>query len=170
MRNLFAWIGGMAILLCALLIVSGCQPQDSSQSLKPVVNALVDAWNTGNTDGLDAVVDAGYVRHASQFSKAGATSLEELKTVIANFRVNYPDCHVRLDEEIYSGNTSTVRWTFTGTNSGAENPAFAGKAVELSGVSVSHYANGKLVEEWAFADFAEIMSQLGFAMTPPEAE
>ena len=45
----------------ALVLIAGCQtpPPDPAAELKPIVDAYVEAWNTGNVDALDAIADAG---------------------------------------------------------------------------------------------------------------
>ena len=157
----------------ALVLIAGCQtpPPDPAVELKPIVDAYVEAWNTGNVDALDAIIDAGVQRHASPTTATGATSLDELKQAITNIRVQFPDFHVSLDEEIYVAGKSVIRWTVTGTHTGSteEMPA-TGKAVSAPGSSVAHYAKGKLTEEWVYSDNQDFMQQLGFTLTPPVAE
>ncbi len=157
----------------ALVLIAGCQtpPPDPAAELKPIMDAYVEVWNTGNVDALDAIVDAGVQRHASPTTTVRATSLDELKQAITNIRVQFPDFHVSLDEEIYVAGKSAIRWTITGTHTGSteELPA-TGKAMSLSGSSVMHYAEGKLTEEWAYSDNLYFMQQLGFPLAPPAAE
>ncbi len=157
----------------ALVLIAGCQtpPPDPAAELKPIVDAYVEAWNTGNVDALDAIVDVGVQRHASPTTGSGATSLDELKQVITFTRALFPDFHVSLDEEIYVAGKSAIRWTITGTHTGSteELPA-TGKAVSLSGSTISHYAEGKLTEEWVYSDNQDFMQQLGFMLAPPTAE
>ena len=139
----------------ALVLIAGCQtpPPDPAAELKPIVDAYVEAWNTGNVDALDAIVDVGVQRHASPTTGSGATSLDELKQVITFTRALFPDFHVSLDEEIYVAGKSATRYTITGTHTGSteELPA-TGQAVSVSGSSIMHYAEGKLTEEWAYFD------------------
>jgi len=157
----------------ALVLIAGCQtpPPDPAAELKPILDAYVEAWNTGNVDVLDAIADAGVQRHVSPTVPSSATNLDELKQVITNFRAQFPDFHVSLDEEIYVAGKSVIRWTVTGTHTGSteELPA-TGKAVSVSGSSIMHYAEGKLTEEWAYFDNQDFMQQLGFTLAPPAAE
>lgn len=157
----------------ALILIVGCQtpPPDPAAELKPIVDAYVESWNTGNVDALDAIVDAGVQRHVSPTLPSAATSLDELKQVITNVRAQFPDFHVSLDEEIYIAGKSAIRWTVTATHTGSteELPA-TGKAVSVSGSSIAHYAEGKLTEEWVHTDNQDFMQQLGFSLVPPAAE
>ena len=72
---------------------------------------------------------------------------------------------------IYVAGKSAIRWTITGTHTGSteELPA-TGEAMSLSGSSVAHYAEGKLTEEWAYADNHYFIQQLGFTLAPAAAE
>ena len=143
----------------ALVLIAGCQapPPDPAAELKPIVDAFVEAWNTGNVDALDTIADAGVQRHVTPTAPTGATSLDELKQVITTTRAQFPDFHVSLDEEIYVAGKSAIRWTITGTHTGSteELPA-TGKAVSLSGSTISHYAEGKLTEEWVYSDHLDL--------------
>jgi predicted ester cyclase len=72
-------------------------------------------------------------------------------------------------EVIVSDNRIVMRWTYSGTHSGAENEAMAGKKVTNSGISVVHVADGKMVEEWAAWDNLHTMTQLGMTVVPADA-
>ena len=48
------------ILLMIILLFAACQPADHSASLKPIVDAYLDAWNTGELDDLDQIIDADF--------------------------------------------------------------------------------------------------------------
>lgn len=169
MKRLYSILIVLAMLI-AIVAVSGCQAQkDASKTLGPIVQSYADVWNSGDMQKLDAVADTNFVRHASPTSQAGAANLDSLKKVIANFRKMYPDAKVTVDEGVYAGNACAVRWTFTGTNSGAADSTLAGKKVTVSGISFFHVANGKLTEEWVSADNLGTMMQLGYKLVPPAA-
>jgi len=157
---------GSLFLVIAIAISSGCQQQiDYSKELKPLFDKYYEVWETGNLEELDAIVDPNFVRH----SDAGTSvqGLENLKKMIAGMRTAYPDLNVVSNEEIYTENKFAGRWTFTGTNTGPGEMPPTGKSVEIWGVNIIHFKDGKIVEEWDAFDNLPFIEQLGFTIMPP---
>ncbi len=161
-----------AFLLIAVFFVGllGCQepppPPDPADTLRPVVEAYADVWNTGDVDRLDSLVVPSFQRHST--GTTSADGLDSLKASITNFRTAYPDFKVTLDDVIYGKDRATIRWTFTGTNTGPTNIPATGKSVQLSGASVSYFSEGMMTEEWVYSNDAAMMQQLGYTLTPPK--
>jgi predicted ester cyclase len=154
-------------LVTTFFVAIGCQQPDASRELKPIVDVYVEAWNTGDLDALDAIIDPQFVRHVSPTSPTSAAGLDSLKKVISTFRTTYPDFQVTIDEEIYAGSKSVGRWSYTATNTGPGRIPPTGKQVTATGISILHYSNGMIVEEWVETDILSTMQQLGFTLTPP---
>jgi predicted ester cyclase len=133
------------------------------------VAALLEAWNEGNLDGLDAHLDPNTIRRGPPSASSDANNLEELKQVITDFRTTFPDAKVTIDEIHFQEGRSFARWTFTGTNTGPGDFPPTGKPVEFKGSSFGHYAGGKLVEEHVYFDGFDMMSQLGLVPDPSAA-
>jgi predicted ester cyclase len=160
----------MVSITMLLVIALGCQQPDASKELKPIADTYVEAWNTGNLDLLDAIIDPQYVRHISPTSTTSAVGLDSLKSIISTFRKTYPDFQVTLDEEIYVGDKSVGRWRYSATNTGQGSFPPTGKKVTTTGISIIQYKNGKMVEEFAETDILAVMQQLGFTLTPPKTD
>ena len=133
------------------------------------VDALVAAWNNGDLGGLDAYVADNTVRKGPASINSDANSLSELKGVVIKFRTAFPDCHVTIHEIFFTEDRSFGRWTFTGTNTGPGDFPPTGKSINISGTSLSRYADGKLVEEMVHFDALEFMTQLGLIELPAMA-
>lgn len=155
-------------LIVASLIPLGCQPTDVSRQLKPVVDKYVEVWNTGNLQELDAIIDPQFVRHANL--SPNVNGVDGMKKIISGFRAAYPDLKIVLEDESYSNNRSSGRWTLTGTNTGAGEMPPTGKSVRIWGISMLHFANGKITEEWVGFDNHALIEQLGLAVTPPPSK
>lgn len=153
-------------VLALLFVAIGCQPQDASQELKPIGEVYAEAWNTGNLDLLDDIIDPQFVRLTG--SETSAVGLDSLKQYITAFRTTYPDFHVTIDEGIYVGDKSAARWSYTATNTGPGDFPPTGKQVTMTGISFTRYANGKMVEERVETNSLSFMQQLGFTLTPPQ--
>jgi len=150
--------------LALLFLAVGCQQQDTSKEWKPILDGYEEAWNTGNLDILDEIIDPQFVRICPRRQTDG---LDSLKKMITSFRENYPDIHFTLDELIYDGDKSASRWSFTATNSGLGNPHLKGKQVNQTGMSIMRMKNGKAVEERVEFNDLSWMRQLGYTLTPP---
>jgi len=158
---------GSLFLLIAVIFTTGCQQQkpDASQELKPVVDKFVEVWNNANYDELDAIVDPGFVRTVNHIPDV--QGLDGIKNVMTGFRTTYPDFKITINNEVYAENSVAVRWTFSGTNTGPGDMPPTGKYVDIWGISILHFANGKLTKEIVSYDNQAFMEQLGFTMTPP---
>lgn len=159
-----------SVFLCVgAALLMGCQVpdpvQEASAKLKPVVDAYIQAWNTGNIDTLNAICVPQVVRYDRMVETF--RGLDSLKGVIARIRQMYPDFKVTREEEFYVGDHAVVRWTITGTNTGLGTFPPTGKSFKASGLSLSRFADGKLAEEHAEYDMLSVMQQLGFKVTPP---
>jgi predicted ester cyclase len=66
------------------------------------------------------------------------------------------------------GNLASFRWSWTGTHTGkikALPGEPTGKKVTITGCTVTHSKDGKLVEDWSFSDNLGMLQQLG--IIPP---
>ncbi len=153
--------------LITFVFIAGCQQQkpDASQELKPIGDKYVEVWNNGNYDELDAIFDPGFVRIVNQIPDV--QGVDGLKEVISGFRTSFPDLKLTIDNEIYAENSVAVRWAFSGTNTGPGEMPPTGKSVSAWGISILHFANGKITEEIVAYDNQSFMEQLGYTMTPP---
>lgn len=157
---------GFLLLMIAVVMTTGCQQKpDASQQLKAIADKYVEVWNSGNLEVLDAIMDPHYVRRVNLIPDV--EGVDGIKKVISGFRTAYPDLKLVIEDEVYSENKFAGRWSFTGTNTGPGEMPPTGKSVKVWGVTIVHYANGKLTGEWVGYDNQSFMEQLGGTMTPP---
>jgi predicted ester cyclase len=157
---------GSVLLLTTFIAAAGLsQTPEASRQMKPIIDKYVEVWNTGNVKDLDAIVDPHFVRHAN--SEPVVEDIDGLKKVISRFRTAYPDLKIVVNEDIYAENKSVGRWALTGTNTGAGEMPPTGKAVKQWGISILHFANGKITEEYAGFDNLALMQTLGYTLAPP---
>ena len=80
----------------------------------------------------------------------------------AQFLDAFTDMALTVDEAFADGDMGCLRYTFTGTHTGAlESIAPTLKRVTMSGVTVARVSNGKVVELWAHPDRLGLLEQLG---------
>ena len=71
---------------------------------------------------------------------------------------------------IYSDNSAVARWTITATNTGTGLHPPTGKHVEVMGMSIVHFVDNKLKDEWIANNNIDWLMQLGYKLTPPTFE
>ena len=82
----------------------------------------------------------------------------------------FPDFNVKVNDSKIIGNKAMITWTVTGTNKGEfnGNPP-TGKSVNINGLSVWTFnEEGKATREDAYYDKMEMVTQLGYSVTPPQ--
>jgi len=161
---------GTLFLFIAAIFAIGCQQPkpDPFVELKPILDKGKAIWNTGNFEEADKVWDPSVVRSANGLPDVNG--INEIKKVITAFRAAYPDLKLTSDEEIYADNKITLRWTLKGTNTGPGEMPPTGKQIKIWGISILHFANGKLTSEFVSFDNQALMEQLGYTMMPMAAE
>ncbi len=167
LQKLLLLAGSFALMLVlSLALVQPAFSQDGDMSMHFEKSLAI--WNEGKFEVVDEVYSADIVRHAAGVMD-DVEGVEAYKAYVKDVRTIYPDFQVTLDQRIAADDWLTVQWTVTGTNEGAlnENVPATGKKIEISGVTVARFADGKIAEEWAYWNHGAVLSQLGFTMTPP---
>jgi len=161
---------GSFFLLIALFFIVGWQQQkpDTSQELKSILDKGIEIWNNGNLDEVGNVWSQDLVRSVNQLPDI--KGVDGMKKVISEFRTAYPDAKLTADDEIFTGNTAILRWTFTGTNTGAGEMPPTGKKINIWGITILSFANGKVTKEIVAYNNQALMEQLGFTLIPPSEE
>jgi predicted ester cyclase len=74
----------------------------------------------------------------------------------------FPDARVTVEDQIAEGDKVVDRWTATGTPTGdLMSVPPTGRRIEVSGITISRFAGGKIVEDWYQGDDLGMMQQLG---------
>jgi predicted ester cyclase len=129
-----------------------------------LVHRLVEeACNGGNLAALDAVLPPpSPTDPAAADGRAGSP----LRDYLAAFRAAVPDARWTAVEQISQGSTVVTRLVVHGTFSGPlVGLAPPGRPATVTGVAISRFAQGRLVELWLQADLLGLLVQLG--VLPP---
>ncbi|MCB0792748.1 MAG: ester cyclase [Flavobacteriales bacterium] len=129
---------------------------------------IFEMFNTGNTEGIEDLVAADFVDH-QQPPEITTTGIQGARDVIAYFRSVMPDLHQEMIRTATNGDISFVHYHMSGTFTGpmGEMPP-NGKKMDVMGVDVVRFADGKMVEHWGYIEEMKMMQQLGM-MPPPDA-
>jgi len=161
----------ITITVFSLMVLNSCSIEevDVSNELKPKIEKYVSYWNTGNFEDIENVLHKDFeLRMTPKFSpEKGIVRFQES---ITYWRRAYPDFYIKLDEILYTNDAAAARWTITATNTGAGNHPPTGKNIKVSGISIIHFVDGKIKDEWIASNNLDWLQQLGYTIVAPEFE
>jgi steroid delta-isomerase-like uncharacterized protein len=142
---------------------SAIDPAEGSRRL------LEECFNDGNLALADDLIAADAVNHdpAEPAHMRNLRGPEVLKRTVQMYRAAFPDVKITIDDVIASGDKVALRWHSEGTHRGElEGLAPTGARGSVTGISIDHWKDGKVVESWTEWDNLGLARQLGAA--PPE--
>ena len=120
-----------------------------------------EIFNGGNLDLADELYAPDYVLHDPSLPE-DLHGPEGLKRYAAMTRGAFPDAQVTVEDQVAEGEKVVDRWTARGTHT-EEFMGIppTGRRIEVSGVTISRFAGGKIAEDWYHSDDLGMMQQLG---------
>jgi steroid delta-isomerase-like uncharacterized protein len=133
-----------------------------SEGNKNTVRRLFEeVWNKGNLQVTDDLFTPNYSHHDSSTPDVGRGPESEKKRATL-YRTAFPDLRLTVEDIIAEGETVVARWSCRGTHKGDLNGiAPTGKHVNLTGISIARFTNGKMSEGFVNWDALSLMQQLG---------
>jgi len=132
---------------------------------KLVRRFMEDALNKKNLSLLKELCAPNYTWHgeASPTSRNDVIGLEAFTRSVAEFTDAMPDLRIAIEDMIAEGDRIAVRYTESGTHTGATFLGLppTGKYLAWSVISIFRVENGKLAEEWFNEDALGVWKQLG---------
>jgi predicted ester cyclase len=122
----------------------------------------------GNLDAAEEIYAPNFVGHEP--TSGESRGVEGAKQFAASYRQAFPDLECTIEEQVAEGEKVVSRWRARGTHEGETEDLGppTGNRVEITGISMSTIAEGKLVEDWTNFDAMGMMQQLG--MVPEAAQ
>jgi predicted ester cyclase len=115
-----------------------------------------EIFNKHNLAMIDSLIAPDYVEHCAAGYPADRAGL---KKSFEDFIKAFPDMHEQINFMMADSNTVTLQYTFTGTSSGMMGGA--GKKVNIDGVDIIKYKDGKAIGHWGYNDEVKMMTQMG---------
>ncbi len=124
-------------------------------------------FSTGDATGMEDCIAQDFVEHSPPPPGITTTGMQGLKDMIPMMHTAYPDMKMTILSSAMNGDMAYVHYNQKGTNSGAMGPMPAtGKAIDINGVDIIRWKDGKAVEHWGYWDETTMMQQLGLAPAP----
>ena len=118
-----------------------------------------EALNKGNMAVVDEVIDTNYVSESPQGLVEGT---EAVKQGFANLRTAFPDIAFTVEDMIAEDEKVVSRITCGGTHNGNfMGIAPTGNKMNINGIIITRWVDGKEVEAWEVIDMLGMMQQLG---------
>jgi len=133
----------------------------SEQNKAVVRRTFEELWNKGNLQLADEFFSPNYAHHDPSTPEVGRGPESEKKRITL-YRNAFPDLRLTVEGLFADGETVVARWSCQGTHKGELNGiAPTGKQFTISGITIAHFANGKMVQGWINWDALGLMKQLG---------
>lgn len=170
MKSRFVIFAALAVFTLASCMKKEGTSTDSStnakaDSMKAAYKAISAAWDAGNVTEFDKYISPNSVDHDPMPGQK--PGLEGMKEMAKMMKASYPDMKSTIDYIGVDGDILTARFHMAGTNSG---PMMGmpptGKKVNVEGVDMVKWENGKFTEHWGVFDAMGMMQQLGMAPMP----
>jgi steroid delta-isomerase-like uncharacterized protein len=142
----------------------------SAEKNKAIFRRYVEeVGNEGKLELADEIFDR-YLAHQPDGS-ALERGPEDVKRFMGEFQEAFPDFHTEIEDQIAEDDKVVTRWTMRGTHRGEfRGIAPTGNALEITGIGIFRFSEGKVVESWDNLDQLGMMRQLGAIPTPEQSE
>jgi predicted ester cyclase len=91
-----------------------------------------------------------FVDHVGRLEYRG---LEGVRRSTASYRALLDDLAIQVVDQVAEADRVASRWVLTGSN--------RGRAVRLTGITISRLSDGRIVEDWSAFDSLELVRALG---------
>ena len=116
--------------------------------------------NQRNPQLIEEIYPPDFVWHEPEGDIRG---YEQAKQFVSTYFQAIPDITISVEDAIAEGDEVVTRYTIRGTHHG-ETEEFGpptGKQMELKGITIHRFEDGKIVEEWEAYDNLSVLQQLG---------
>lgn len=123
---------------------------------------LAENVNAGN---IETAVESFAVDAVDHDPAPGqAAGREGFKAFFTELTSAFPDAHIEPAHMVADDANVAIAYTLTGTHQGDFNGiAPTGKTIEVRGLQIGRFEDGKIVERWGSSDELGILQQLGAA-------
>jgi steroid delta-isomerase-like uncharacterized protein len=157
------------LMISAIVLLSGCRGKGIPTRAQQTLDQYIAYWNTGKFDDIEKVMaeDFELIESPGFEPRQG---IDYFKKMISNTRITYPDFRLEINETVYEKDKVALIWTVTGTNKGPGEIPPTGRTIKGKSISVIHFRDGKIKDEWLGNNNLMWLMQLGYKVVPPVPE
>jgi steroid delta-isomerase-like uncharacterized protein len=119
-----------------------------------------EVFRQGHTEVVEELVAEDFVEHNPM--PGFGSDREGLKQFVTTLREAFPDFDIRIEDQLADGDKVVTRLTWRGTHTGEYSglPP-TGRRVEVQALTVFHFRDGKVFQNWTVIDQFGLFRQLG---------
>jgi steroid delta-isomerase-like uncharacterized protein len=126
--------------------------------------------NTGELDRSGEFIAADMVDHEHAPGTEDLQGTELFNQYFSMIRSAFPDFEGVVEDMVAEGDKVAARVTIRGTHRGEfMGIPSSGNRIEVTGIDIARFADGKMVEHWGNFDDLGMMQQLGVVPPPGQA-
>jgi steroid delta-isomerase-like uncharacterized protein len=121
----------------------------------------------GNLNVANEIFSSDFVGHMPMGDMHGPASMKQFAI---SLQTGFPDLRSTVEDQIAEGDRVMTRFRARGTHQGEfRGVPTSGNQMDISGIIVSRFANGKIVEQWGIPDLLSLMQQIDAVPTPEQS-
>ena len=135
-----------------------------AQEMEAAARSLFEHAQRGEYEAFDAVVDPDFVIHSGSDDYHGSAGLTQM---VEGYRQVLSGLNVTIEDQFTSGDEVATRFTVRGRHEGEfMGVAPTGRDVVFGGITISRFRDGRIAEEWEYADVVALLAQIGALPEP----
>lgn len=161
----------LSICLLTVFVLAGCDKAANPNAAMETMNKelymkTIEAFRTGNPDLFKDVLADDFVEHNPDPNIPGSGK-EHWKNQVVEYKKSFPDMEPTIEHILAKDDMVWSHFRVKGTNTGPMGgmPA-TGKVMNVEGIEIMRFKDGKAVERWGVFDAAGMMTQLGMMPSP----
>lgn len=164
-------ISGILGSALTIYLTNKSQFMSTQKNKEAVVRLIEEVWSKGNLQTVDQLIAPQYmIRHdpGDQWEEK-TIDLATFKDRVKMSRSVFPDQRFYIEDLVCDGDKVAVSWRFTGTQKGnIPGLSTTNKIVNVSGLTIYYFANGKIIGHWQVVDRLGFLEQLGVQIGKPK--
>src|SRR5918993_1484376 len=143
----------------------------SAEENKEKARRMVEeAFGQGRVEIIEEILAPDFVCYDPNSESGEVRGADTIKQEIEWFRNAVPDLTYTVEDQIAKGDKVVTRYTASGIHQGEFfGVAPTGKPIEMTGITIDRFEEGRLVEEWPEYDLLGAMRQVGAIPDPERA-
>ena len=134
---------------------------------KSIVRRLYEeVWNERKLDVVDELISPSHALHDPNVS-GSQIGPDAYQRHVARITTAFSDLHFTIEDIICEKDKLVVYWIVSGTHKGEyEGIPPTDKKISVEGITINHFANGKILDSYVSWDALGLMRQLGHVPPP----